>query len=485
VVHSMRFAAVLVAAVLGATGLCRADEQAPVVISQGEDVGAPSRPLRAVLSDFVGNQSVGSVVWHTDSVALPGQPPTLAVRADIEIPDLGMAVRLELRRNEDETLAASHTVELVFTLPSDFSHGEIANVPGIAMKAGETMRGDALKSVSVKAADNFFLIGLSSVEADRRRNIELIRERSWVDVAIAYSTGKRADILVEKAPLSERALAVLGLPAVELTSGQSGESPAASPPPASVSAIPRAPTDHLLPGAVLKPWPLLSNDGIPAAFKLPSPAEQSDEIVRAMQSGGIVRPEPIRPKLNLLVLDRPTWAWPPGKFWWAVAPGSASVRRAWQGGWQASTSAQPVLPETIRVASTTVLAAPGATVPTWLRAMSTLTATDIAVPSWPRVRAPDLRIPMEPSHLARLEHLDHLVPPAKFVRWSDRLETVLPADEVNRRCQAAGAKRPAPGRAVRGCAHFAAGRCFVIRVNDPGVARHELAHCNGWKHPEP
>jgi hypothetical protein len=35
-----------------------------------------------------------------------------------------------------------------------------------------------------------------------------------------------------------------------------------------------------------------------------------------------------------------------------------------------------------------------------------------------------------------------------------------------------------------GCAYRLAGRCFIIRVDDPGVARHEPAHCNGWKHPE-
>jgi hypothetical protein len=435
------FAAVIAVAVLGVSGFCRAADEAAVILQSG-DFGAPNRALKAVLSDFIGNQFVGSVVWHTDDVASPGQPPTLVVRADIEIPDIGMALRLELRRNEDETLAASHTVELVFTLPSNFPHGEIANVPDILMKEGETAGGTALEGVFVKVADNFFLFGLSSVEADRLRNIQLI-ERPWIDIPIAYSNGKRANIVVEKASPGARALAVLELPT-------------ALPPAAPVRKVPTVPINHPPGEATLKPWPVAS--ATPAVLR------------------PVVQPSV---QMSLPVLERPTWAWPPGKFWWAAAPGSASVRRTWQAGWQ------PAVSETVRLASTTGLASTsGPTVPTWLRAMSTLTAVDIVAPPWPRVRAPDLRIPMEPSHLARLEHLDHLAPPAKFVRWSDRFETVLPADEVNQRCQAAGAKRPAPGRAVRGCAHFAAGRCFIIRVDDPGVARHELAHCNGWKHPE-
>jgi hypothetical protein len=103
----MKSIAMMIAvAALGVTGVSHADERA-AVMPRSEDVGAPSRPLKAVLSDFVGNQFVGSVVWHTDDNASPGQRPTPAVRADIEIPDLGMALRLELRRNEDETLASS------------------------------------------------------------------------------------------------------------------------------------------------------------------------------------------------------------------------------------------------------------------------------------------------------------------------------------------------------------------------------------------
>jgi hypothetical protein len=47
----------------------------------------------------------------------------------------------------------------------------------------------------------------------------------------------------------------------------------------------------------------------------------------------------------------------------------------------------------------------------------------------------------------------------------------------------AGAKG-APGRRIYGCSYTVAGRCLIIRVDDPGVAPHELAHCNGSKHQE-
>jgi hypothetical protein len=356
-----------------------------------------------VLSDFVGNQFVGSVVWLTDNVAQTGHPPAFAVRAEIEIPDLGMAVRLDLRRNEDESLAASHTVELVFTLPSDFPHGDIANVPGILMRADETARGDALKGVSVKVATNFFLFGLSSVEADRKRNIQLIEERSWIDVPIAYSNGKRANMVIGKAAPGERALATL-------------ESQAAAAP-----VLPVTPP-----------------------------------------SSGV--------KLNLPKLERPTWAWPPGRFWWAAAPSSTRPR--------------PVLSAAIRVASTVVVTPTAFKPPSWLRDASVMPVTDDSALPWPRMGQPDFRLPTGPSRFAGTAK--YLEPPAQFVRWSDRVETVLPVSEwreVDRRCRAILSKSPPSGIAWRGCTRGVAGRCLITRVDDPGVARHELAHCNGWKHP--
>jgi hypothetical protein len=46
-----------------------------------------------------------------------------------------------IRRNTDKTLPASHTVEMAFNLPADFSGGSIANIAAIVMKQSEEERG--------------------------------------------------------------------------------------------------------------------------------------------------------------------------------------------------------------------------------------------------------------------------------------------------------------------------------------------------------
>ena len=213
----------IVASIRGASSPARTADQ--VVPTEGSTRGkiaerapsAPSASEGALLAQKVvlyeedqanpnGTQFIGTAVWRTERVAPgPGQKPDVVVRAEIEIPEQKVSVRLSLRRNDDKQLPASHTVEIVFTLPPDFSHGGISNIPGILMKQGETTRGVPLNGVAVKVTTNFFLIGLSSVDVDMQRNVQLLKERSWFDIPVVYGDGKRAIIAIEKGTPGERA----------------------------------------------------------------------------------------------------------------------------------------------------------------------------------------------------------------------------------------------------------------------------------------
>jgi hypothetical protein len=157
-------------------------------------------------SDPKGKQYVGSVIWRTDQVKGPGgQKPDIAVRADIEIPDRKFKMTMSFRRNTDSSLPASHTVELTFILPPDFTGGGVGNVPGILMKSNEQARGTPLAGLAVKVTDGFFLVGLSNVDADHQRNVQLLKERSWFDVPLVYTNQRRAIIAIEKGSPGERA----------------------------------------------------------------------------------------------------------------------------------------------------------------------------------------------------------------------------------------------------------------------------------------
>jgi hypothetical protein len=157
-------------------------------------------------ADPKGRQYVGSVIWRTEPIkASAGQKADLAVRADIDIPDRKFKMTMSFRRNTDTSLPASHTAELTFILPPDFAGGGVANVPGLLMKSNEQARGTPLAGLAVKVTDGFFLVGLSNVDADRQRNLQLLKERSWFDVPLVYVNQRRAIIAIEKGAPGERA----------------------------------------------------------------------------------------------------------------------------------------------------------------------------------------------------------------------------------------------------------------------------------------
>ncbi len=174
---------------------------------------APAVAQRVVLyeedpNDPQGKRYVGSVIWRTETVSPgPGLAPELAVRADVEIPERRITMTWSLRRNTDKALPASHTVEVMFNLPADFSGGGVANVPGILMKQSEQARGTPLAGLAVKVTNGFFLVGLSAVDTDVQRNIELLKDRPWFDVPIVYTNGGRAILAMEKGPPGDRAFA--------------------------------------------------------------------------------------------------------------------------------------------------------------------------------------------------------------------------------------------------------------------------------------
>src|SRR5262245_9816438 len=182
--------------------------QPPAVTQSGAAVAQRVVLYEEDPNDPQGKRFVGSAIWRTESVSPgPGQPAELAVRADVEIPERRIAMTWSLRRNSDPNLPASHTVEIMFRLPQDFASGGVSNVPGILMKQAEQSRWPPLSGLAVKVTTGFFLIGRSSTEADRERNVQLLKDRAWFDIPVVYNNNRRAILALEKGTPGERAFA--------------------------------------------------------------------------------------------------------------------------------------------------------------------------------------------------------------------------------------------------------------------------------------
>ena len=105
---------------------------------------------------------------------------------------------MTIRRNADQTLPASHIIELIFLTPDGFDGGGIDNILRFAMKGSEQDAGSPLIGVPAKIADGFFLVALNDTKADETANLSLMRNQEWIDIPVVYKSGRRALLTMEK-----------------------------------------------------------------------------------------------------------------------------------------------------------------------------------------------------------------------------------------------------------------------------------------------
>ena len=176
---------------------------APEVAPDAEAAGmtGPSRGILYEEGETAGAKGAalnGDVKWEMVRESIGGAPPEPIVRATIAVPERQATTTIIFRRNRDDALPASHLIEVAFELPPEFPGGGISNLPGLIMKVTENARGDALIGASARVSDGLFWIALSASETDVTHNLELLKDRGWIDLPMLYDNGRRAILTVEK-----------------------------------------------------------------------------------------------------------------------------------------------------------------------------------------------------------------------------------------------------------------------------------------------
>lgn len=139
-----------------------------------------------------GEAREGTVSWA--ETTKDGQP---AIRATIQIPDGDNAeVTVTIYKNYDDTLPASHMVEIQFS--GALGDSPIQRVPALVLKQTEQARGQPLAGAAVPVTNELFWIALSDDSEQAARNVQLLREGSWFDVPILFSDQTRALFTFEK-----------------------------------------------------------------------------------------------------------------------------------------------------------------------------------------------------------------------------------------------------------------------------------------------
>jgi hypothetical protein len=162
-------------------------------------IASPDNPQKPVVN-------LGSTVWSTIPPA-PGQPATVAVKADADIPDLKMHASMTLRKNTDPTLQATHTIDLKFSFADGALIAGFKDVGAPQMRKLDSTASEALTSVKVKVSDVYFLIALAKGDQDTARNLDLMQTRAWFDFPLLLNDNRIAKLVFQKSSEGEAMLA--------------------------------------------------------------------------------------------------------------------------------------------------------------------------------------------------------------------------------------------------------------------------------------
>ena len=150
--------------------------------------------------------NLGSTVWSTIPAAA-GQPATVAVKADADIPDLKMHATMILRKNTDPTLEATHTIDLKFTFADGAPITGFKDVGLPQMRKLNSTASEQLNSTKVKISDEYFLITLAKSDHDLARNLVLMKTDGWFDFPLRLNDNRIAKLVFQKSADGEVMLA--------------------------------------------------------------------------------------------------------------------------------------------------------------------------------------------------------------------------------------------------------------------------------------
>jgi hypothetical protein len=177
---------------------------AAALANPGVAVAARAAMLVAVASDPQKPAvSLGSVVW-SEIPAVAGQPASVAVKAEADIPDLKMHAVMTIRKNGDPSLPASHTIELRLSFADGADIKGIKDMRVPMMRRDDPPSQDPLAGVRVKISDSYFLIGLNRGDAEVAHNVDLIANRGWFDFPLLLGDDRIAKLTFEKGADGER-----------------------------------------------------------------------------------------------------------------------------------------------------------------------------------------------------------------------------------------------------------------------------------------
>ena len=163
-------------------------------------IGVPNDPQKPAVY-------LGNAVWSVIPPTNPGQPATLAVRIDIDVPDQKMKATVTIRKNSDASLPATHTLDLRTTFADGAEIKGIKDMGLPQLRKDTAPTGDALSGVRVKINDAYYLVGLTRSDADAAHNLDLLSNDNWIDFPLLLNDDRIAKLTFEKGGVGDQVMA--------------------------------------------------------------------------------------------------------------------------------------------------------------------------------------------------------------------------------------------------------------------------------------
>ena len=146
---------------------------------------------------------LGNVVWKLNTVNEgPNDAASLAVEADVDLPDDKMKAVVTFEKNTDTSLPASHTIKIRFYLQPGSVTGDVKQISVPQVRNEDSPSGEALSGVTVPVIQNSFLVGLSP--GAETNNLQLLKGQQWIDIPMLMTSGKIAKLTFEKSDSGQR-----------------------------------------------------------------------------------------------------------------------------------------------------------------------------------------------------------------------------------------------------------------------------------------
>ncbi len=135
----------------------------------------------------------GTVAWHATS---GDHGPSIV--ADVSVPVEGTHVRLTFSKNADQTMPASHLIEVAVSALPGSRAGPIAKIGNLAARPSPAAPGTPLVATVVDVTDTLFWIALSPLAVDQSANLRLIGAASSFTLPVTFASGGSASITFDK-----------------------------------------------------------------------------------------------------------------------------------------------------------------------------------------------------------------------------------------------------------------------------------------------